>query len=212
MLSLTDKPEDMLEYKGHSFRLNLCYDNVLQFYKLMDDKILDEWDKVNIAFKIFFDKDAVAYVLQNEDSELLVQGVEQVAEYINQKSYGNSGGGSGSLPGRSFSYVQDAEAIYSSFMQQYGIDLIDEQGSLHWDKFKALLHGLNDKTPFGEIVHIREMDPAQIEDNAHRQEVEELQDYYALTDGISVEEQEQNSNQAADDLFAAIAGISKKGG
>lgn len=200
MLSLTDKPEETLEYQGQTYRLNLCFDNVLQFYKLMDDQDVSESNKILIAFEVFFDSDAVNYVLNNSDTELLVQGVEKVASYINESSYGASSG-SGDVSARSFSYEQDAEAIYSSFMQQYHIDLINEQGSLHWDKFKALLHGLNDKTWFGQIIQIRETDVGQIEDVKQKQEVQQLQDYYALTDEASVRAQEQRNEAALDNMF-----------
>lgn len=200
MLSLTDKPEESLEYQGKTYRLNLCFDNVLQFYKLMDDQDVSESNKILIAFEVFFDSDAVNYVLNNGDTELLVQGVEKVASYINESSY-DASSGSGDVSARSFSYEQDAEAIYSSFMQQYHIDLINEQGNLHWDKFKALLHGLNDKTWFGQIIQIRETDVGQIEDIKQKQEIQQLQDYYALTDEASVRAQEQRNEAALDNMF-----------
>jgi len=40
-------------------------------------------------------------------------------------------------------------------MQAYGIDLIDEQGKLHWLKFRALLHGLPTETRLMEIIGYR---------------------------------------------------------
>ncbi|MGC4441086.1 Gp15 family bacteriophage protein, partial [Streptococcus suis] len=50
-----------------------------------------------------------------------------------------------------FSIKYDGEYIFSSFMQAYRIDLIEEQGKLHWQKFNALLSGLPDGTKLVEV-------------------------------------------------------------
>lgn len=41
-----------------------------------------------------------------------------------------------------YDLVKDGDLIYSAFLQQYGIDLVD--ASLHWHKFLALFHGLRE--------------------------------------------------------------------
>src|SRR5699024_9297899 len=58
---------------------------------------------------------------------------------------------------RVYSIKQDAKYIYSSFMQDYGIDLFEEQGKLHWFKFLALLEGLSEDTKFRKVIEIRTM-------------------------------------------------------
>lgn len=55
---------------------------------------------------------------------------------------------------RIIDYVEDGEYIYSSFLQAYGIDLVDVE-ELHWHKFKALLLGLPDSTKMKEIMSMR---------------------------------------------------------
>ena len=57
-------------------------------------------------------------------------------------------------------FGQDAEVIYTSFRQQYGIDLIRE--TLHWHEFRMLLRGLGSETKFGELLRIREMDVNEV--------------------------------------------------
>src|SRR5690625_1400472 len=54
-----------------------------------------------------------------------------------------------------FDFVQDAEFIYASFMHTYQIDLFEQQGKLHWKKFKALLNGLSEDSIFSRVVGIR---------------------------------------------------------
>lgn len=53
-------------------------------------------------------------------------------------------------------FEQDAAAIYSSFKQQYNIDLIREK--LHWIEFRLLLRGLGEQTQFGNLLRIRNID------------------------------------------------------
>jgi len=52
----------------------------------------------------------------------------------------------------SYSYTLDADLIYSAFMQQYGIDLVDS--SMHWYKFQALFNGLRE-CKFTDVVGYR---------------------------------------------------------
>lgn len=50
-------------------------------------------------------------------------------------------------------YIEDGEYIYSSFMTQYGIDLIEN--NIHWWKFKALFLGLKDDSKIKDIMAMR---------------------------------------------------------
>ena len=52
-----------------------------------------------------------------------------------------------------FDFEIDADLIYSAFMQQYGIDLIDTD--MHWYKFIALMRGISDDTRLGKIIGYR---------------------------------------------------------
>lgn len=51
-------------------------------------------------------------------------------------------------------YEIDADLIYSAFLGQYGIDLVDIE-ELHWHKFLALLRGLNASTKLHEVIGYR---------------------------------------------------------
>lgn len=50
-------------------------------------------------------------------------------------------------------YELDADLIYSAFMEQYKIDLVDED--IHWHKFQALLHGLSEDTILKKVMGYR---------------------------------------------------------
>lgn len=51
-------------------------------------------------------------------------------------------------------YMLDADYIYSAFMSQYGIDLMEVEG-LHWHKFLALFKGLKDDEMICKIMSYR---------------------------------------------------------
>lgn len=57
---------------------------------------------------------------------------------------------------RWYDFTQDSDALMASFQQAYGIDL--ERESLHWWKFRRLMFGLPQETPFMQRVHYRVVD------------------------------------------------------
>lgn len=50
-------------------------------------------------------------------------------------------------------YEIDSDLILAAFLGQYGIDLTESD--LHWHKFLALLHGLNEQTKLREVMGYR---------------------------------------------------------
>ena len=197
MLSLTEELTQSVSYKGHEYPIDLTFDNVLRFYQLLDDADFDEAEKIIAAFHIFFDESIP------EDPEFLMNVVKLLGEYVSDSPYGNDvkNSDSNQVPIRYFSFTQDAPAIYASFMEQYGIDLVEEQGKLHWDKFKALLDGLGPETQFRQIVSIRQRKADGLEGEELAQLMEQQQ-YYRLTDGASVDAQTQRTDAMLDALFA----------
>lgn len=60
-------------------------------------------------------------------------------------------------------FEEDGDYIYASFMQEYGIDLIDVQGKLPWRKFLYLFNGLSADTKIKQVMRIREMEVPPIQ-------------------------------------------------
>ncbi|WEV56128.1 bacteriophage Gp15 family protein [Ligilactobacillus acidipiscis] len=196
MLSLTKELQRTYEYKGHEYHINFAFDNILRWYEMIEDDAMSEEEKVILAFEMLFPG------VETEDADLIVGGVQSVADYIQASPYGNGANDPDtgfSTPDRYYSFTQDAEAIYASFMSQYGIDLVEQQGKLHWDKFKALFSGLEEHTAFKEIVSIRTRDTSQME-GKELNEFKSIQNFYALNDDRSVE----HDNQAMNDAFTAL--------
>ena len=59
-----------------------------------------------------------------------------------------------------YSFEHDAPYIYAAFLEQYGIDLTQEN-DLHWWRFKAMFDSLSEKTQFVKIT--KDMSPQQKE-------------------------------------------------
>lgn len=83
---------------------------------------------------------------------------------VNAEPYLSGGGGNtaGGSMIQSFSWSKDAGMIEAAFLQNYQIDLMKEQGKMHWTKFKALFDGLSDKTKLIQIINIRQTTPSDV--------------------------------------------------
>lgn len=186
------------EYKNKKYHINLMFDTVLSFYKLLDDDHFNDEEKVGIAFELFFGN------APNND-DFAIEAFKQISNYLSADPYESeqTGDNNGIASPKYYSFEQDAEAIFASFYQQYRIDLINEKGKLHWDKFKALFAGLGPDTYFMRIVHIRQEDATKLEGQA-QVELIQAQQHYALEDDRS---QEAVQAQMADfgNMLMAIA-------
>lgn len=186
------------EYKNKKYHINLMFDTVLSFYKLLDDDHFGDDEKVQIAFELFFGFAPL-------DADFAVEAFKQISSYISSDPYEVSQepmGNDGVVP-KYYSFEQDAEAIYASFYQQYHMDLLNEKGKLHWDKFKALFAGLGPDTYFMRIIQIRQEDATKLEGQA-QSDLLQAQQRYALSEEQS---QETVQNQITDfgNMLMALA-------
>ncbi|MGT2775010.1 Gp15 family bacteriophage protein [Streptococcus hyovaginalis] len=192
MFDISKKMDDKLVLKDKEYQLLLSFDRVLW--------VFDMWNKAHIPMElkpklalakltndvIFKDMDTEeALAIYAEVFEKHIQVTRAIDEVDRYDIEGNV------MPKRSkddsdsddkplFNIKYDGEYIFSSFMQAYNIDLIEEQGRLHWQKFNALLSGLPDGTKFVEVMKIRAWRPSKGEDAKEKQKMRELQEQYAL--------------------------------
>jgi len=194
MFTLTDPLEDEIEIEGKVYPLDLAFDTVLRFFDLMDDETFFDHEKINIAFKMFVDTD------DEFNFNTKYQAVKTIVEtfIIRDESNDSDDGGTSK---QLYDLKQDAEYIYASFLQEYGIDLIEQQGKLRWEKFLALLGGLRDNTRFKEIVGIRAAElPRGKGMEEERKRLRKLKQIYAL-------KKDQKTKEAElDAMFNMLAG------
>lgn len=157
------------------FKVNPAFDVVLKIQKLYREKTLDNDVKIDQALKMLVkSRFKLALLTFDEKSELLELIYK---ECINTKTRPRI-----VQKAPVFDFEYDFEYIYSSFMLDYKIDLIDMQSKLSWKKFIALFEGLSESTKIREVMRIRSMETPQY--NGHNQkqiqEIQELKSYYAL--------------------------------
>ncbi|WBL16451.1 Gp15 family bacteriophage protein [Sutcliffiella sp. NC1] len=197
MFTLSDRLEEEIEIEGDYYPINLFFDVVLRFFDLMDDEEFFDSDKIEIAFKMLVgtEKD-FEFETKYKAVQAIVTSLIIGVENKQKKSPGES-----SDKKIYYDLKQDAEYIYASFMQEYGIDLIDQQGSLRWEKFKALLSGMRDTTKFKEIVGIRAAKlPTGKGTEEERKRLKELKEMYALN------KDQKSREEELDYMFNKLAG------
>ena len=173
---LTERIEDVVVYKRKKYLINSCFDNVLRIQKLFQEEELSEFIKVHQALNMLISNNRGIYRLSLKDMQKLLQLIFE--DCINTQKRPEIR--KQQLP--SFDFEYDGEYIYSSFVLDYGIDLIDMQGKLPWKKFISLFQGLSEQTKIREVMRIRNMEVPRFtgENSKQIQEIQELKSYYAL--------------------------------
>lgn len=173
---LTDEFSEIVTVGKRKFKTSASFDRVLLAQKVFKDDRLTSVDKLNTAIELLVENHFLVRFLRTRDSEELLQEVYDTQVKVPGRPQVRK------TSQRVLDFDLDGEYIYASFMQAYGIDLIGEQGKLHWKKFFALFDGLPDDTKIKQVMRIRATDiPSP---NKYNQEeirnLTELKSYYAL--------------------------------
>lgn len=175
---------ESVEIDGKEYPLNLAFDNVLRLIDMLNDKQLDDITQIETGLYMLLGVE-LDYPIEKKEKifyQIFYETIgKEVEENIPVDLDGNP------MPQQKeekiYSIKQDAPYIYASFYQDYGIDLFEVQGKLHWERFKALLAGLRPDTKFKEIVNIRTMElPTGKGTEKQRKQIKELKEYYKLHD------------------------------
>lgn len=193
MFDISKRMDDRLVLNGKEYQLFLSFDNVLKVFDMWSDDRFPVQIKPQLAlvkltnssdFKNMDFETALNIYSEVFDKHIKsVRAIDAVERYdlegnvIPRKPREDSDDGK---PLYSIKY--DGEFIFSSFMQAYHIDLIEEQGKLHWSKFNALLSGLPDGTKLIEVMKIRAWKPQKGDGAKEKQRMRALQEEYALPD------------------------------
>lgn len=190
MISLTNELEHSIVIGNRIVEVDFTFDVVLKWYELLEDDSINDIEKTLIGFKMFIGETS------EFDEQEVVEAMQSISDYLSQSAYGNFNDEDiepefevePEPPTKYYSYTKDAEAIYASFLFDYNIDLVDAQGIMHWDKFKALFNNLSEKSPFQRIVNIRQTDPNEYKDDPKAmQKIIEAQEFYRLEDEQNVQ-------------------------
>ena len=187
MFKLNDPLNDYVTINDEEHPIYMAFDNVMSALETFDDKELSEADRLYIFLGIMlhdYDQELISVL----DFETQVDVGKQIIDQINSEPIENQPvdleGNPMPQPKRDgeqlVSFLFDAKYIYAAFMQAYGIDLIEQQGSLHWSKFSALLNALPDNTLMRQIIDIRKTDLSEIKDKDEKKRIKKLKQQFSL--------------------------------
>lgn len=156
MLNLYDPLPRHVVADGKKWTLTPAFDNVLKLLHLLDEELPPE-EQVELAlFYLLAKPPPLAAPVSAEllDKTLAIFFPDREKPSERQKA---------------FDFIQDADLIYAAFYQAYRIDLLEQQGAMHWLRFLALFQGLPESTRFQEVVALRLRPlPKPTKDNAEQ--------------------------------------------
>ena len=161
------------------------FKQVLKFFRLIDDKELDDAEKFYFMLRIFFHKPPKA-----APDEVL----EAVLDFISCGKRGETatGGKGGAL---TFDWNADAGRIFAAFWQAYKIDL--RKVKMHWFAFNELFQNLPETTRLMQVIELRGRKPQKGASSEERKALREAQAAVAI-------ESAQDNTAALDDFFSAM--------
>ena len=179
-MRLNDSLPETYKYNEEEIEIDLSFDNILDTFDVLKMFELSEYHRAELCLTLLFGEDVIEDVdiinVWNEVFELYLDSTKE--EMVKYDLAGNP------MPTKKeeplIDLSQDAEFLYASFVQAYGINLIKEQGKLHWYEFKALLNGLPEDTIIKQIIHIRSYEPGKHDSTEYKKQMQDLQDFYRL--------------------------------
>ncbi len=193
---LSEYEDYSVEKNGKKYELDLSYDAVLNVKRMYREKLLSDAEILIQALCILgIPEKEIAALTWIERSELLEQIYKQKIVGKPKPKVGKQQ--------ILYDFEFDGEYIYASFMKDYGIDLIEQQGILPWPRFIALFQGLSKNTKIKEVMRIRGAEvPAPTKTNQKEiQELMEAKIFYALPAEIV---NGGNGKSGLDTLFAYL--------
>ena len=185
-LSLAWGIDDSVVINENTYDLNLEFSRVLRWYEMWKDPDLSEMDKVLYSIILIVSipwsddpptgiENLVSIIPQDDLVPLSNAIIKRIAgEQVESTTVKRDLKGNilEDEEKKWYEFEQDSGYIYSSFLMDYGMDLMEERekGSLHLDKFNHLLAGLSENTKFKNVIKIRMMDypekatPSEIEE------------------------------------------------
>lgn len=144
--SLCSYPPDTIRDGKHRYKIDPSYQVVLKCQEVLGCDALSDIDKIDICVSLILRSRIRHYTLSaKKKTELFRIYLDTFVGRGEKTEHAE----------KVMDLKQDAEAIYASFWQCYGIDLLGRHKNLHWWTFLALLGGLSDDTELMRIISIR---------------------------------------------------------
>ncbi|OOR18169.1 MULTISPECIES: Gp15 family bacteriophage protein [Bacillus cereus group] len=200
MFTLTERENDFYTWKGVRLELNLAFDNVILLLDLLSDEEVNEYARIDIALHMLVVERELLKQLDMEQKSILFMDVLKhrlnvdLEESMKKDGEENKNGEDEKLREPPITdFKVDAERIFSSFLFDYNIDLIEQQGKMQWNKFLALFRNLSEKSPMGQALHYRTCEmPQKDKHNAdERKRIKKMKELYELPKAKEIREQRE---------------------
>lgn len=179
----TQHPPSAVSLGGLLYQFNSSFRAVIQFEQVMQDKDLRAEDRIYIVLKLFFGE-------QYLEPSLYQDAIKYILWFYRGGDNEEDTGKTGSRKTKAiYSFIHDDGLIYAAFLEQYGIDLVNED--LHWFQFRALFLSLSEKTKMAEVMRIRAINISQVP-KEERKRYAKLKRLYVLPDMRTNDEKESD--------------------
>jgi len=166
--------------------LKTDFKQALKFFRVMEDKELDDDDKSNLTVKLF-----VYGLSPGVKPEDIVKAIEKHLSGPDKKDEGSSGK-------KSFCFNADHGLLLAAFRQVYNIDLKTE--SMHWWDFLELFGALPDGTHLMKVIEIRNKEIPKKGDQKYIRSLRKLKRIYSL-------DQPENTAKQVQDGISSLMGF-----
>lgn len=193
-MKLTERFEDIIIFKGKKLRLRLYFDTVLRSFELFKDERLNDFERIDIALDMFIENREDIAGISFEEKSIVINAIFD--KFIKDEGVEDPGEGT---QNKIYDLDKDAEYIYASFLFDYNLDLYEQQGKLHWKKFKTLLSNLSEESKFIKVIGYRtcEIPVANKHNKKEVERLKKLKHLYALEQTMTVEEIDRKFEQLA---------------
>ncbi|HDR7795310.1 TPA: hypothetical protein QCY19_003981 [Bacillus luti] len=197
MFRLTEREYDFYTWNGVRLELNLAFDNILLLFELFEDENIGEYLKTDIALNMLIVDKVIANQLDVERKLMLLLDILKdkldidLAPLTKKKKEDEEEEKAPVIP--TVDFVVDAERIFSSFLFDYNIDLIEQQGKMQWNKFLSLFRNLSSESPMGQAIHYRTCEiPTKDKYNTdERKRIKKMKGIYELPKAKEIREQQE---------------------
>ena len=193
MNMLIDLLPSKVEIEGNDYAINTDFRYGILFELLMqDDDLLDD-EKMYNAINLYYPSIPNNLPLAVEKM-LWFYKCGKESEIKESSNSGKEG-----PTGEIYSFEYDDDYIYAAFLEQYGIDLQDD--NLHWWKFRALFKSLNENVMISKIMSYRSMRIDNNMSDSEKSYYRKMKEIYKLPDGRTREEKEVDFNSSMSKMF-----------
>lgn len=151
-VSLSRKPDEFMpttvNVNGVTYAIRWGHRSILNIFNLLSDPEIEDRHKKMKAVQLFYP----------ESIPPIEDAFEAFTEFVKTPEKRTD------ISAACIDFEFDADVIYASFLQQYGIDLFST--TLHWYAFTALLGGLGENTALAQRLALRELDTSKFKGKA----------------------------------------------